>query len=113
MEVLRVLWNFPGLWSIQRGFNISGSSTGEQVEAVMRFTSGTMKGTKGHVGPATSQQTQVKSAQGAGQTTSEIDSDPKTVLRPKAHHSIQKEISASSAPRTTCSRKKKREALKT
>lgn len=29
----------------------------------MRFTNGTMKGTKGHVGPATSQQTQVKSAQ--------------------------------------------------
>ena len=79
----------------------------------MRFTNGTMKGTKGHVGPATSQQTQVKSAQGAGQTTSEIDSDPRTVLRPKAHHSIQKEISASSAPRTTCSRKKQREALKT
>lgn len=57
MEVLRVLWNFPGLWSIQRGFNISGSSTGEQVEAVMGFTNGAMKGTKGHVGPATPQQT--------------------------------------------------------
>lgn len=57
MQVLRVLWNFPGLWSIQRSFNISGSSTGEQVEAVMGFTDGSMKGTKGHAGPATSQQT--------------------------------------------------------